>query len=65
MSPEVIKGEKYGEKADIWAIGCALYEMVMLKKPFNVESDEQVTSLFEKIKNTQPLPVRDSASHEL
>jgi serine/threonine protein kinase len=49
MSPEVIKGEKYGEKADIWAIGCALYEMVMLRKPFNVESDEQVTSLFEKI----------------
>lgn len=34
MAPEVIRGEPYGKKADIWALGCALYELVMLKKPF-------------------------------
>lgn len=34
MAPEVIRGEPYGKKADIWALGCALYELVMLKRPF-------------------------------
>jgi len=34
MPPEVIRGDKYDKKADIWALGCALYELVMLKRPF-------------------------------
>ncbi len=35
MSPEVCKGNQYGQKADIWAIGCVLYELVTFKRPFN------------------------------
>ena len=34
MPPEVIKGDQYGVRADIWALGCALYELVMFKRPF-------------------------------
>lgn len=34
MSPEVCKGDLYGEKADMWAIGCTLFEMAMLRRPF-------------------------------
>ena len=30
MSPEVIKGEEYGEKSDMWALGVLLLEMVTL-----------------------------------
>jgi len=33
--PEIIKNEPYGEKADIWALGCLLYQMATLKPPFN------------------------------
>lgn len=65
MSPEVIKGEKYGQKADIWAIGCTLYEMVMLRRPFQCDSSEQVTTLFELIKNSEPPSVRDSVGSDL
>ncbi|KAG7475758.1 serine serine/threonine-protein kinase Nek10 [Solea senegalensis] len=32
--PEVVKNEPYGEKADVWALGCVLYQMVMLQPPF-------------------------------
>ncbi|XP_021574808.1 serine/threonine-protein kinase Nek10-like, partial [Carlito syrichta] len=34
MSPEVLKSEPYGEKADVWAAGCILYQMATLSLPF-------------------------------
>jgi NIMA (never in mitosis gene a)-related kinase 10 len=32
--PEIIKNEPYNEKADIWALGCVLYELCCLEPPF-------------------------------
>ncbi|XP_066571835.1 serine/threonine-protein kinase Nek10 [Amia ocellicauda] len=32
--PEIVKSEPYGEKADVWAAGCILYQMVTLSPPF-------------------------------
>ncbi|XP_078520087.1 serine/threonine-protein kinase Nek10 isoform X2 [Lissotriton helveticus] len=32
--PEVVKSEPYGEKADVWAAGCILYQMATLQPPF-------------------------------
>uniref|UniRef100_A0A8C9SC81 NIMA related kinase 10 n=1 Tax=Scleropages formosus TaxID=113540 RepID=A0A8C9SC81_SCLFO len=32
--PEIVKSEPYGEKADVWALGCILYHMAMLRPPF-------------------------------
>ncbi len=34
VSPEIVKNEPYGEKADVWAAGCILYQMVTLTPPF-------------------------------
>lgn len=48
MPPEVCKGEPYGEKIDIWAIGCILYELVFLKKPFESKT---LSGVFDKIIN--------------
>jgi len=50
MPPEVCSGEPYGFKADIWAIGCTLYEMTNLKRPFNSDNIN-VNILFSKIIN--------------
>ena len=33
-SPEMVEGHPYGEKADIWALGCILYQMCVLDPPF-------------------------------
>ncbi|EFO64209.1 Kinase, NEK [Giardia lamblia P15] len=33
MAPEIIKGQKYTEKVDVWSIGCVVYELCTLKVP--------------------------------
>jgi NIMA (never in mitosis gene a)-related kinase len=55
MSPEVCRNEVYNQKSDIWALGCALYEIVTLKKPFD---HNNITDLIRIIceKEIDPLP---------
>ena len=35
LPPEICNQEKYTNKADIWSLGCVLYEVCCLTKPFN------------------------------
>jgi len=35
MSPEMIKGKKYGKPVDWWGLGIIIYEMLFGSKPFN------------------------------
>ncbi|XP_044743987.1 serine/threonine-protein kinase nekl-2-like [Chrysoperla carnea] len=35
LAPEICRGEKYGIKADIWALGCILYELCALERMFD------------------------------
>lgn len=34
LSPEICSGKKYNYKTDIWMLGCVLYELATLNKPF-------------------------------
>lgn len=34
MAPEVFDGKKYSLAADIWSLGCILYELVTGNAPF-------------------------------
>lgn len=34
ISPEICEGKFYNHKTDIWMVGCVLYEMYFLDKPF-------------------------------
>ena len=46
MAPEILSGEAYNSKSDIWSVGCVLYEVLTLRKVF----DATVCMKF-KIKN--------------
>jgi NIMA (never in mitosis gene a)-related kinase len=64
MSPEVLKGDGYDFKSDIWSLGCILYELAMLKSPFKAEG-LNLYSLFQKISKGDYLPLPEQYSDEL
>jgi serine/threonine protein kinase len=47
MAPEVVNGDSYGFKADMWSIGVLLYVMMSGYLPFNGKNTEKV---FERIR---------------
>ncbi|QDT07160.1 Serine/threonine-protein kinase PknB [Rubripirellula lacrimiformis] len=58
MAPEQITGDaSISGKADLYALGCCLYEMLVGRKPFNGENFAQ---LFEQHLRTPPPRVRDA-----
>ena len=64
MSPEVLRGDGYDFKSDIWSLGCLLYELAMLKSPFKAEG-LNLYSLFQKISQGEFQPINDMYSEEL
>ena len=42
VSPEMQQNEECSYLTDIWALGCILHEMCMLKKPFNGDSKMEI-----------------------
>ena len=40
MSPELLKGEGYDTRADVWSLGCISYELCELKSPFRAEGEK-------------------------
>jgi len=62
MPPEVCKGCAYDSKADIWAMGVIIYELITLKKPFDGDSIQMV---FDKIINQPWDPLPDGTSSDL
>lgn len=51
-SPEVVRGEEYDYRADVWSLGCIIYEMCTGSILFNSTNEK---SLVDKICN-QRLP---------
>ncbi|RLN74361.1 hypothetical protein BBJ28_00008622 [Nothophytophthora sp. Chile5] len=62
MSPEICRGEPYGKKSDIWSLGCILYEMIMLRRPFEAST---LPDIFTKICKGDFPPILPTFSREL
>jgi len=45
MPPELFCGEAYSGKADVWSLGCVMYELMALKQPFQANNIMAITNL--------------------
>ena len=59
FSPEIINGESYNYKTDIWSLGVVLYELCCLKLPFESNNIAQLSIKIMK-GNYEPIPNRYS-----
>ncbi|KAJ3127096.1 hypothetical protein HK098_006793 [Nowakowskiella sp. JEL0407] len=50
MPPEIIEGERYSYSADVWSLGCVIFELTTLKHPFRGQT---LDSLFQNIKQAK------------
>ena len=48
MAPEILDGQPYDHRADLWSLGCVIYELCTLTRAFDGHSQ---FSLYENIKN--------------
>jgi len=62
MSPELLERKPYNEKADIWALGCSIYELATFSTPYEAPS---MNILLNKIRNGLPQRINSSYSNEL
>ena len=59
FSPEIINGEPYNYKTDIWSLGVVLYEMCNLKLPFDSNNIAQLSMKILR-GNYDPIPFKYS-----
>jgi serine/threonine protein kinase len=45
FSPELLTGQVYDEKVDVWAIGIMLFELVFGTSPFNLKQPQDLTRI--------------------
>ena len=62
LAPEACQSEPYTTKSDVWALGCILYELCMLRQPFQADN---LLGLVFKIVQEKPDPIPDTYSKDL
>lgn len=58
LSPEMIRGEKYNESVDIWALGIIMFELLVGKPPFEAPGQDETIHRI----TDGPLPVPPNLS---
>jgi serine/threonine-protein kinase ULK/ATG1 len=58
MAPEILRGESYSSKVDVWSLGAAFYEMLTGITPFTGTSKEDLKKNLERGEFKIPKAIR-------
>jgi ser/thr/tyr protein kinase RAD53 len=58
MAPEILNGEKYSSKVDVWSLGAAFYEMVTGVPPFTGSDKDSLKRNIDKGKYKIPKHIK-------
>jgi NIMA (never in mitosis gene a)-related kinase len=61
QSPEILHGQSYSYPADIWSLGCILYEMTTFHPPF----EDPYLQLVKSVESSSPDEIQGTYSTEL
>lgn len=58
MAPEQLRGERLDPRADLFAFGCVLYEMLTARPPFEIPQDEDADSMLARVESGRYARIR-------
>lgn len=62
MAPEILLGQRYDAKADLWSCGAVLYEMLVGKPPFSGRTQMELLQNIQRNDVSIPIKVRQNLS---
>jgi serine/threonine protein kinase len=65
MCLEIMQGQNYNEKVDVWSFGMVLYELTTNTIPYHSQSDTQILKEVCDNKKTPPLPEDVTCIHPI
>jgi serine/threonine-protein kinase ULK/ATG1 len=64
MAPEILKGEKYDAKSDLWSIGAIIFEMLTGRTPFRAQNHIELLRKIERSDGWIRFPDESADDHQ-
>ncbi|CAF3455991.1 unnamed protein product, partial [Rotaria sp. Silwood2] len=63
LAPEMLNGNGYDEKIDLWCLGVFTYEMIVGKPPFDSQTQQDTIRLIRTNELSYPSTISNNARH--